>query len=265
MIRNRIVPMLLMAFIVALPAMARGKGGNVREVVSPAAAQGIEAIELIAPVTVEVIQSGDNAGSVSYRTAASDDPLVVERIGKKLVVRSASAYKNGRDMKMKSSVKVCCGRVITSVTVTGSGDVRIPDISAGKTVELIVTGSGDIEVQSLKAATLRSTVTGSGDIDLKSLEAKNAVFSLTGSGNIDVEGHAGTVGAELTGSGDIDMKKLRSDIMKITLAGSGDVKCGVPTRLTADIHGSGDITVYGGTPESVSISGNKRNLKFKND
>lgn len=248
----------------ALPALARDNDGEGREVRSTVA-RGIDAIELSAPVDVEVVSSGSADGTVVYRTAAADDPLVIERQGTKLVVRAAKPYTRGRDMKMKSSVKVCCGSGIVSVNVTGSGDVSIPAISTGRNVDLVVTGSGDIKVQSVKASAIKAKVTGSGDIKVQSLKADEGDFAVTGSGDIEVAGNAGSVGADLTGAGDIDLKKLQAATVKVRLTGVGDVTCKPKAELDADLRGTGGVTVYGGRPARVTLSGNTRNVIFKNN
>lgn len=267
MVTNRILSMLIMAVVAALPSMARDNGGKSREVRSTVA-RGIDAISLSAPVTVELVPcsgSCDDDGLVSYTTAVADDPLVISRRGSVLEISAAKTYARGRDMKIKSSVKVRCGHGIKSVMVSGSGDVKIQRISVDKDVELSVTGSGDIDVKSLKAAAVKATVTGSGDIDIKRVAADRTYLVVTGSGDIDAEGSVQKADLTVTGSGDIDVRKLQTGTMTINLSGSGDVKCESPAELTSQISGSGNITVYGRRPARVNLSGNTHNVKFVND
>jgi hypothetical protein len=72
-----------------------------------------------------------------------------------------------------------------NLEVTGSGNIRIPDLNATYT-ELQVTGSGDINVKGISNEKIDVNVTGSGDVKASELETKHADINITGSGSAEI-------------------------------------------------------------------------------
>ncbi len=160
----------------------------------------------------------------------------------------------------------------TSITRLRRMTVRIPAVSGGV---IRTEGSGNI---TLAAGTLEGEsfdvgASGSGDVCLK-ISAKDLALTISGSGNMDIDADADTLTATIGGSGDISIKGnagqlsvssggsggfegfgLKAGDADVRLSGSGDASVTVSGSLTGSISGSGDI-VYGGNPESVSVSDN---------
>jgi len=145
-------------------------------------------------------------------------------------------WKKGVNIRtMKTTVVTVNFNEISSIGLSGSGDV------VGKDV--------------IKSNDVRVALAGSGDIDLK-LEAKTVDAAISGSGDIDLRGTTTSFEAAIAGSGDIEAFDLKSDKAEVRISGSGDVTLSVKNDLKARISGSGDIR-YKGNPkyEDTKVSG----------
>ncbi|MGB5236394.1 MAG: head GIN domain-containing protein [Flavobacteriaceae bacterium] len=118
---------------------------------------------------------------------------------------------------------------ISSVSLSGSGDV------VSKTV--------------LKANSFETKLSGSGDVNIK-VEAEEVVASLSGSGDVDLSGSAGKFVVKVSGSGDVKAFDLSANTVEATISGSADVKVTANEMLYARVSGSGDIE-YRGNPTKV--------------
>ncbi len=110
-------------------------------------------------------------------------------------------------------------KFIDSVSLTGSGNLDVSNISADQTkVEL--SGSGNITMAGT-AKSLQATLTGSGNITCSDLPVQSATARLSGSGNITVNASQ-SLDASITGSGNI---KYRGNPAKVnqSVSGSGSI------------------------------------------
>ena len=159
----------------------------------------------------------------------------------------------------------CAGRLAVVQLRTGSGDVRVDELTGPGTVE---TGSGDVRIGSTsaevriksgsgdthigRAAGAAAISTGSGDVAVGTSTAPVAVK--TGSGDVSVT-EAGDDVALSTGSGDLVVATVLRG--KVTVKGaSGDVRLGIPAgtpvwtdintlsgRIHSDLQGAGEPAV----------------------
>ncbi len=118
---------------------------------------------------------------------------------------------------------------VSSITLSGSGDI------VGKTT--------------IKADNFKTAMSGSGDITL-AVEANNIKASMSGSGDITLNGNTTSFEVTVSGSGDIKAYGLEADNVDATISGSADIKVTVNKKLKARVSGSGDIS-YRGKPEKV--------------
>jgi hypothetical protein len=142
-----------------------------------------------------------------------------------------------------------------SISVNGSGDVKLDSIEARDTVEIKVTGSGDVCVPgddahspSVRGDQVQVTITGSGDADLGQIEADRLEVRLTGSGDLVVQG--GGVEHQTistSGTGVYRARDLESATAAVRVSGSGNVILRVADELEARVTGSGDVR-YAGYP-----------------
>lgn len=115
---------------------------------------------------------------------------------------------------------------------------------------VVLSGSGDIVGKKRLSANNFSTVmSGSGDITLE-VEADEVSATLSGSGDINLSGKADKFSARISGSGDIKAYQLLSRQAEAVVAGSADIRLNVTESLKARVSGSGDIR-YRGNPSKV--------------
>ena len=121
---------------------------------------------------------------------------------------------------------------ITSLELTGSGNISVEKILNSPSLNLKNIGSGNITA-SIK------------------VEALDIIIS--GSGNIYLDGNAKETEIKINGSGKLNGKELIVFNCKVNLSGSGDCTIDVNNRLNADLSGSGNVFIV---KEPESLYGN---------
>jgi hypothetical protein len=157
------------------------------------------------------------------------DSYQIESNGKQLSIREKNKEEGKMVMNMGNfsdeyvvTVHVYAPR-LSSIYVTGSGEVTCDDTIHAEKFVGWVTGSGDINCKVVKAEKLSLQVTGSGDIELDEAEAVNSMAQVTGSGDIKVHfNNSDTATATITGSGDITFTGTLSQLSK-QVSGSGEI------------------------------------------
>lgn len=115
---------------------------------------------------------------------------------------------------------------------------------------LALSGSGDIVgKKTIKTDNFKTSMSGSGDITIE-VEANSIEASMSGSGDITLSGRTSNFDATISGSGDIKAYELEADNVEATVSGSADIKVTANKMLKARVSGSGDIH-YRGNPEKV--------------
>ena len=117
-------------------------------------------------------------------------------------------------------------RNLTDITVTGSGDVVVNSKLKTESINLEVTGSGNIRIPDLNSIYTELQVTGSGDIVVKGISKEK----------IDVN---------VTGSGDVKASDYETKHADINITGSGSVEIYATDKLEGNIVGSGSIYYKG--------------------
>lgn len=157
------------------------------------------------------------------------DSYQIESNGKQLSIREKNKEEGKTVLNMGNfsdeyvvTVHVYAPR-LSSIYVTGSGEVTCDDTIHAEKFTGSVTGSGDIDCKVVKADKLSLEVTGSGDIELHETEAVNSTALVTGSGDINVHFISGnTASATVTGSGDITFSGSLTQVSK-AVTGSGSI------------------------------------------
>ena len=128
---------------------------------------------------------------------------------------------------------------ITSLGVSGSGDIKVIDPYQPSNIDLSASGSGGITISKLTTGNIDAKISGSGNIDVYSGAASKETLSVSGKGSIDITG-------------------LSADQANTNTSGSGTIKLNVATSLDCKISGSG-VVMYKGSPRiSSKISGSGR-------
>jgi len=133
------------------------------------------------------------------------------------------------------------GRMMQTVRIDGSGNVRSEGPYDGNLLDIYIDGSGDAEF--------------SGNIS-------SVGAYIDGSGDITLSGNSTYLTAEIDGSGNINAQNLVTSVTDVSIDGSGDVAVNVSEELNVKIDGSGDVR-YKGKPKlkkSIDGSGDVKRL-----
>ena len=111
---------------------------------------------------------------------------------------------------------------ILSLTLSGSGDINLADLSAEK-VSVMLSGSGNVHLSgsSETAAEFKATISGSGNVKAVDFPADDVNVKIGGSGNCWVNSVKNLV-AKLAGSGNVIYRG--NPLVDSSILGSGNVK-----------------------------------------
>jgi len=106
--------------------------------------------------------------------------------------------------------------LIDRVSLNGSGDIDLSNMTLNATLDVLVKGSGDITLNNVITKELELTVKGSGDIKIdKKCRANNTTAILQGSGDITIKSiMVGTILKKKKGNGDITVPNHMSSKQK---------------------------------------------------
>jgi hypothetical protein len=128
---------------------------------------------------------------------------------------------------------------------------------------LHVNGSGDHTVSGFAGERLELAMDGSGDLELTGGNSESVVAEVLGSGSMTLVGATRALSAQVRGSGDLDARHLRADAASLVHEGSGSSSVYARQNVSAQLTGSGDVTVYGNPDHrEVSRSGSG-NISFR--
>lgn len=207
--------------------------GNGNMVTDTRSTSNYDGIALVGFLDVQIIPGSEGKIKVEAESNLQEYILTEVKDGKlKISVEKEVSINPSRNMTILVTVPV---ESISTLYVTGSGDVKNNGV--------------------LKASALSIGVTGSGDIEL-AVEAKELSGSITGSGDIKLNGKAQDFTSKVTGSGDFMAYNLNAENVEAVVSGSGDIQVSASKSLKARVSGSGDIS-YKGNPkkEDFKVSG----------
>jgi hypothetical protein len=101
----------------------------------------------------------------------------------------------------------------------------------------------------------RAEISGSGKINIAEVTKEKIALVINGSGDITAGGKAAELSATINGSGSLHAASLQAATVTVGINGSGNADVQATDALTADIHGSGNIT-YVGTPPTLQTTVN---------
>jgi len=140
------------------------------------------------------------------------------------------------NVKTEKPVAISIGvKSLTSLDITGSGDVKSENQLNADKLSIKSNGAGDVHLE-VKATEIKVMVSGAGDVVLK--------------------GTAKALDADVSGAGDLKASNLEVDKAKVKASGAGDAKINVKQSIDADVSGAGSI-IYKGNPteRNVNITG----------
>lgn len=224
--KKTVVPFVLVLSLVAFTSCfdwfgTTGKGNIVTEI---RPVTEFQSIELLTSADVE-IQKGD-----TFMVEVSDYENIIQNLSVVVANRNLliSVTPNSAILKnSKAHVKIIMPDSLISVSITGSGDIKL-DAAFKDLKKFFISGSGSI------LATQNLNIAG--------LDA-----SILGSGNITAQGKVKALKALISGSGNMFFEGLVAETADCTLTGSGNMFVNVTTALNAKLTGSGNIE-YSGSP-----------------
>ena len=119
-------------------------------------------------------------------------------------------------------------------------------------------GSGDVRVEDLSVPSLVLRMAGSGDLRLHRVATPALTLSLAGSGDVVADGSVQRLRLSVAGSAEVDTRALRAEAVRVEIAGSGDVRVQAGRTLDVSIAGSGDVEYDGDPALTTSILGSGR-------
>lgn len=179
-------------------------------------------IAVVGSLTAELVAGKE--GDISIKADDNlHELLEIESNNGKLVIK----MKNGASYSSKHDIVVTVPFAeISTISLTGSGDVIGKSAVKGKALTINVTGSGDV--------VLMTEATG---IDAK----------VTGSGDMKLSGKVENLEVKVSGSGDFEGYSLDATNVEVYVSGSGDAQVTANSSIKARVNGSGDIK-YKGNP-----------------
>lgn len=187
------------------------------------------------------------SGNVIY-VQGSDYKVELTAQQNVLNVMETPVLSNKLVVRFKNNVRVKKHEQIT-IKVTA------PSISS-----IGLSGSGNVSVLNpLSGSDLAFRLSGSGDMSLPMISCNYLETSISGSGSISISG--GTVNAEnfkISGSGDIDARNVLAKTASINTSGSGTLRVTASEKLDVKISGSGSVYYWGTPIVSTDISGSGR-------
>ena len=140
---------------------------------------------------------------------------------------------------------------VSSLSISGSGDVTVETPFEGDDLSISVSGSGNVKAdKTLTFKKLETQISGSGDMNLSDVASDDVSSKVTGSGNIELKGKAQTAHFTVAGSGDLEAKNLIAKSVVASVGGSGNITCHADEAIDANAGGSGEIK-YSGNATSV--------------
>lgn len=158
-------------------------------------------------------------GGAASLTVTGDDNLLSLLVSE---VRDGTlflSYAKGKSFEGKIPVYHLTTGELRTLTVMGSGDVDASKLK-GDALSVSIAGSGDVRLAG-EVGDLTVAIDGSGDVDAAKLKAKRATVTVNGSGDATVN-VTEELDAKIKGSGDISY--LGSPKITKAVSGSGSIK-----------------------------------------
>jgi hypothetical protein len=185
------------------------------------------------------LTQGDDQSVEIKAKSSTINKLITEVKDRKLVIRFSTTdswFKSWNPGKVDIYITI---PQIDALSVSGSGSILSDDEITSRILDLAVSGSGDIKLTDLSAEKVSAAISGSGDIYLEGSDTADALdAAISGSGDIKAsELKAKNVNVKISGSGDCDV--YATDQLKVRVIGSGTVRYDGNPQIDSNISGSG--------------------------
>lgn len=120
--------------------------------------------------------------------------------------------------------------------------------------EIVLAGSGEIDAPAV-AEKADVNMAGSGTVRVAKVAASRLSVNVMGSGKLEAAGVAEKLDFNVAGSGQLAARKLKVERADINIAGSGGGEFASDGKVTANVAGSGEVTVHGRAQCKISAMG----------
>ncbi len=132
---------------------------------------------------------------------------------------------------------------LSSLTLSGSGNVKVLEPYTPSNGRLIVSGSGTMTINNIETSNLDAEVSGSGEL---------MIFN----------GFADHEDVHISGSGRVDLLGIITKTASTRISGSGSVKLHVVDELNSKITGSGSVYYKGNPVVNSTVSGSGKVIRL---
>lgn len=211
-------------FLTAIASAQDRVKGNGKIVTEKRNTRAYQDIKVTGSFDVDLVSG--NEGSITIQGEENILPFVKVEVEDNVLKVSTEKGKNISPSLGKKIQITIPFESISSVTLSGSGEIKTKN--------------------TVKAADFNANLSGSGDLVLD-VDTSKFEINLSGSGDVVLTGTTNDFTSKLSGSGDIDASGLKAKNVDVAVSGSGDSKVFCSESLYARVSGSGDIE-YKGNP-----------------
>lgn len=188
---------------------------------------------------IDVILSQDNSHHV---TVEADENLLeilkTEVSGGVLKIYLEKNVWNRKTLKAYVTVKE-----LSSISVSGGGDVVAEQVINANELEIDLSGGGDLDIRT-RGESLKMEISGGGDAEME-VDARTMKYNLSGGGDLELNFEGKTLAGSISGGGDAEIAlSNKLDLMKLDISGGGDLELsGSATDMNFSISGGGDAEI----------------------
>jgi len=233
---------ILAVFSSSVYAQVKGNGNVVKEERTVSSFKGLEVED-----GIDVILS--QGSSQSLIVEADDNLLEILKTEVSGGILKIYLEKNVWGSKsLKAYVTVT---ELSSLSVSGGGDVSSEGVIEVSDLKVNISGGGDLEFDT-KGNIVKTEVSGGGDVEMGA-EVKSMFVKISGGGDLELALKGGELEGTISGGGDAEISlenKLASFAMDIS--GGGDLEMeGSSEKIKVDISGGGDVEIV--TSEDAGV------------
>jgi hypothetical protein len=222
---QKLLGLTILLFVLSISCIAQKQERNLAE---------FNKISFAAGGYMEIIQ-GDKQSVVVEGSTSELDHIITSVENGKLRIYTKNYIDQFHDLKIYITVKE-----LSDITVAGSGDVVMNSSLKTENLNLEISGSGDIRISDLSANKVELQIAGSGNISVKGVSSERIDVNVTGSGDVKAsELQTKSADVNITGSGSVEI--FTTDFLDNTIVGSGNLFYKGNPKIDSHITGSGRI------------------------
>ena len=200
-------------------------------------------IALRIPAKLHIEQGKKQSIEIIAKSSTLEE-IITEIKGKELVIRFPKKNYFWKDFKPGEIQIFITIPEIDALSLSGSGDIIGDGDIESRILNLTVSGSGDIYLPDLKAERLKTVISGSGDIEVGGNgDAQDLSINISGSGDFKgIDFKTADVNVRVAGSGNVNVHAEEN--LNVRVAGSGNVRYKGNPRIDKSVAGSGTVRTY---------------------